>query len=156
MPPEIVIRLARPAEAAALTDLSMRSKQSNGYDEAFMAACRDELTVTPEIVAEGEFWVAASGQLLGCARLSGADGAGEVNTFFVDPAQKRRGIGRLLWAKLRERASALGFTALELDADPNAAPFYIALGFRVVSQTPSGSIAGRMLPRMRIDLGSLA
>jgi len=42
----VTIRRARSDEAGVLTDLSMRAKRSNGYDEAFMEACRAELTVT--------------------------------------------------------------------------------------------------------------
>ncbi len=45
---DIKIRPARPEDVGVLTELSMRSKRSNGYDEAFMAACRKELTVTDE------------------------------------------------------------------------------------------------------------
>ena len=54
---EIKIRKARPDEAAEITALSIRSKRSNGYDEAFMAACREELTVTEDDLADGEYWV---------------------------------------------------------------------------------------------------
>ena len=45
---KIRIRRALETEGEALSDLSMRSKQSNDYDDAFMDACRDELAVTPE------------------------------------------------------------------------------------------------------------
>ncbi|MEE8545291.1 MAG: hypothetical protein V3T29_05715 [Alphaproteobacteria bacterium] len=48
-----MIRPARPGEAAALTDLALRSKAHWGYDAAFMAACRAELTVTPAQAASG-------------------------------------------------------------------------------------------------------
>ena len=55
---EIGIRRARPVDAKALTVLCMRSKQSNGYDDAFMAACSDELTITPKRLLNEEYWVA--------------------------------------------------------------------------------------------------
>ena len=45
------IRRARGREAAALSALAMRSKAHWGYDAAFMAACRAELTLTPEGIA---------------------------------------------------------------------------------------------------------
>ncbi len=45
------IRLARPEDAATVTALAFRSKASNGYDAAFMAACRDELTFDAETFA---------------------------------------------------------------------------------------------------------
>lgn len=151
---KVAIRKARADEAEALTDLSMRSKQSNGYDDAFMAACRAELTVTPSSMAEDEYWVAETDGLCGCVCLiDNRDGvSGEVHAFFVDPAMKRRGIGRLLWDKVVERAKAKGLTMLHLDADPSAVPFYEAMGFVVGGEAPSGSIAGRMLPRVEIRL----
>lgn len=150
----IAIRRARPEDADVLTDLSIRSKRSNGYDEAFMAACRAELTVTRKSLREGEYWVAQSGVVCGCACLSAdADGrSGEIHAFFIDLAWQRRGIGRLLWAKLLERAKESGLERLYLDADPAAVPFYEALGFEVTGTSPSGSIAGRTLPRMTLGL----
>lgn len=65
----ITIRRAAITELDELTELAMRSKQSNGYDAAFMAACRDELTVTAARFSEGEYWVAESNELCGCACL---------------------------------------------------------------------------------------
>jgi hypothetical protein len=41
----VEIRKARPDEAGELTELALRSKAHWGYDEAFMASCREELTV---------------------------------------------------------------------------------------------------------------
>lgn len=151
---DIRIRRARPDDASPLSDIAIRSKRSNGYDDAFMAACVGELTVTPEKLAESEYWVAEAETLCGCACLgTEADGrAGEVSFFFIDPAWQRRGVGRLLWDKLLERARTQGFQTLRLDADPAAVPFYEAMGFRVVGQAPSGSIRGRTLPHMLLDI----
>lgn len=150
----ITIRRARADEAEALTELTLRSKQSNGYDDAFMAACREELTVTDERLAEGEYWVAECEGLCGCACLLADPDArsGEVHAFFIDPAWQRRGVGRLIWQKLLERAKENGLTELHLDADPAAVPFYEAMGFRIVGESPSGSIPGRSLPLMKRNL----
>ncbi|MEM1045983.1 MAG: GNAT family N-acetyltransferase [Pseudomonadota bacterium] len=150
----IEIRRARADEAGELTELCLRSKQSNGYDDAFMAACRDELTITPDRLEEGEYWVAVSDSLCGCACLlvDQASKTGEVHAFFIDPACQRRGIGRRLWKKLLERAGDCGLSRLDLEADPFAVPFYQALGFRIVGEAPSGSIPGRMIPTMQLDL----
>ena len=52
---EITIRLARLDEAEQLTQLALRSKASWGYSEEFMAACRDELTLTAARLAAGMF-----------------------------------------------------------------------------------------------------
>lgn len=148
----------RPAEiddVDALTDVSIRAKQSNGYDDAFMVACRDELTVTAAHLCQGEYWVAYEGdQIIGCASLCPDKDhrSGEVHSFFINPDQQGRGVGRMLWAKLLERAHAYGITEVRLDADPNAAPFYEAMGFEVIGDAPSGSIPGRRIPHMRLSL----
>jgi N-acetylglutamate synthase-like GNAT family acetyltransferase len=151
---DIKIRLARQEDVGVLTELSIRSKRSNGYDEMFMAACREELTVTDERLIEGEYWVAESGVVCGCACLLAdpKSRSGEVHAFFIDPTWQRQGIGRLLWQKLVERAKEKGLADLHLDADPLAVPFYEALGFKVTGEAPSGSIAGRSLPHMTIAI----
>ncbi|PCI05964.1 MAG: GNAT family N-acetyltransferase [Hyphomicrobiales bacterium] len=152
---KIEIRRAKPDETAILTDLSMRSKRSNGYDDAFMDACREELTVTVERIEGGEYWVADAGVIYGCVCLgpyfSDTDSA-QINAFFIDPDWQRKGIGRLLWAKILERAAQRGIIRLTLDADPAAVAFYQAMGFETIGETPSGSIPGRVIPQMAIQL----
>ena len=149
----ITIRRARSDEAEILTDLSMRAKRSNGYDDAFMEACRPELTVKADRLEEGEYWVADSGSVCGWACLKEAhDRYGEVNAFFIDPEWQRQGVGRSLWLKVVERARILGMKTLFLDADPAAVPFYRAMGFVQVGEVPSGSIEGRMLPRLECQI----
>jgi len=148
-----LVRRARLDEVDVLTDLSMRSKRSNGYDDAFMESCRGELTVTAARMGEGEYWVAEADRVCGCVCLKAVDGGkGEIHAFFIEPDCQRCGIGRLLWSKVFQRAEALGMVGLSLDADPAAVPFYRAMGFVVVGEVPSGSIEGRMLPRMEIEL----
>lgn len=150
------LRRATADDAYALTALSILSKRSNGYDDAFMQQCEAELAVTSSDLADNEWWVAETNAIVGCACLAtGCDKRiGSVESFFVDPHNQRQGTGRLLWNKLRERAQGRGMQELVLDADPNAVAFYAALGFEIVGETPSGSIPGRSLPRMRILLGA--
>ena len=152
----IAVRRARADEAAALTELVVRAKASWGYDAAFMAACRDELTVTPARIEAWSVWVAeADGQLAGMITLS-LDGGAEVEDFFVEPRFQGRGVGAALMAELLTACRAAGATALEVDADPNAEPIYARLGFETFGRSPSGSIPGRWLPRMRLSIASNA
>jgi len=157
----IKIERGQPSQADLLSDLCIRSKQSNGYDDAFMELCRDELTVNAEQLETEQWWVAIDKQTsttCGCVGLLLDDdsnqpaNSGEVHAFFIDPQYKRQGVGRLLWATLRSFAKEQDITNLVLFADPYAVPFYESMGFTVTGQSPSGSIAGRMLPKMEIDL----
>ncbi|MEO1160614.1 MAG: GNAT family N-acetyltransferase [Pseudomonadota bacterium] len=144
------MRRAVATDADALSDLAFRSKASNGYDADFMEACRDELAVTPEIIAEGGIRVSeVNGKPVGFFDIRLENDSAEVYSLYVDPDIKRSGVGRKLWAALEERAVAMAAKAIELDADPAAVEFYTAMGCSVIGQAPSGSIPGRMLPRMR-------
>lgn len=151
---EYRIRRARAREAQALTALALRSKASNGYDEAFMRACEAELTYTTRTIAEGETWVAETidGRLQGFFDLRRTDDGTEVFAMFVEPGLKRSGVGRALWQKLESCARDMGAERVGLDADPSAVPFYSAMGMEVVGYSPSGSILGRFLPRMTKSL----
>lgn len=148
----ITVRQARADEVEALTELAMRAKASWGYDEAFMAACREELTLTPEKLAGWQVWVAETGgEIAGMVALS-LDGGAEVEDFFVEPAFQGQGVGAALMETLLDAARASGAAVLEVDADPNAEAIYAKLGFETFSRSPSGSIPGRSLPRMRLLL----
>lgn len=143
-------RRARTDECAALSDLALRSKALWGYDAAFIAACVPELTVRPEPVRAGDVWVAEDGA--GVAGFVAVDGEGrtlEVDLLYVEPERVRSGVGRALWGCAERLAVARAADVIVLDADPHAVCFYEAMGMTIVGQTPSGSIPGRMLPRMK-------
>jgi len=152
-----VIRDARPDEAGLLSDLAVRSKAHWGYDDAFMEACRAELTFTPEqVVAWRVRVLERDGRVVGMAALAGEPPVGEVEDCFVDPDAIGTGAGRLLLDDLLARAAALGFERLEVTADPNAVGFYETVGFVGCGEAASGSIPGRMLPRLALELGHAA
>ncbi|WP_434050938.1 MAG: GNAT family N-acetyltransferase [Roseibium sp.] len=155
MTKDFSIRQARLSDKEALTELCLRSKQSNGYDDAFMDACVDELRVRESWISDDDFWVAEApdGSLAGCIRLSsGETDGGELETCFVAPDYKGKGVGRALFQTLERRAKTIGLSHIELDADPFAETFYARMGFTTRGRSPSGSIPGRTLPRMRLEL----
>jgi hypothetical protein len=45
-----------------------------------------------------------------------------------------------------------GFVELVLDADPGAEPFYTRFGAKRIGSSPSGVLAGRVLPHMKFVL----
>ena len=152
---EIALRAARPEEAGALSRIAFASKAHWGYDADFMAACRDELTVSEAHIGERNILVAeCDGVLLGfgglCAR---EDGEPEIWHLFVAPEAMGHGVGRLLTEALIDHARASGAPRLWVESDPNAESFYQACGFHRVGETPSGSIAGRSLPLLVMELG---
>lgn len=156
MASELKCRKARLDEINDLTDLCMRSKQSNGYDDAFMAACVEEMKVRESWVLEDDFWVVedADGSLAGCIRLEvdQPEASGELAACFVEPDYQGKGVGRLLFDTFISKARDLNLKTIWLDADPSAEPFYARMGFVTTGRAPSGSIPGRSLPRMEMNL----
>ncbi|MDK0519479.1 GNAT family N-acetyltransferase [Streptomyces sp. ML-6] len=147
------VRPARDDEAGELTELALASKGHWGYDEAFLAACREELTMRPADIGRLRTTVAEEdGRILGFTTLEGAPPEGVLGMMFVAPDALGRGIGRLLFEDTAARARSLGFARFTIDADPNAEPFYLAMGAVRVGATPSGSIPGRVLPLLEYDL----
>ena len=150
---EVTLRSARPDEAEVLTELVLRSKAHWGYSDEFMHSCRPELTIHPDDVLASRMTVAeAQGRVVAVATLEGEPPQGELGSLFVDPDMIGKGVGRRLLQHMLEAARGIGIRTVMLDADPNAEPFYEAMGFVRVGVVPSGSIPGRTLNRYALDL----
>ena len=96
-------RRATAADCPGLTALCLVAKASNGYDAAFMEACRGELTITPDRLDEVEMWVMDGPDgPAACAALEPTDvpDLGEVALFFTDPRAQGRGLGRALMGEM--------------------------------------------------------
>ncbi len=149
------MRLRKPDvhELDVLTDLIMRSKAVHGYDAAFMEACREELTLTPEKLTRGPIIVTEiDGEPAGVAQLLSYDGEWHLELLFIDPKHIGQGIGRRLMTWTVEEAQRLGAKELHIEADPDAEAFYLKMGAVRRGEAPSQSIPGRMLPLLVLPL----
>jgi GNAT superfamily N-acetyltransferase len=150
------LRAGRSDEARLLSDLALRSKGYWGYDQAFLDACRAELTLTPEQVERQRVTVAErDGRVVGFYALVGQPPDGVLEQLFVEPDHIGSGIGRALWRHAVQVASRLGFQRLTLDADPGAEPFYLAMGARRCRLVPSGAIPGRVIPQLEYEISKV-
>jgi ribosomal protein S18 acetylase RimI-like enzyme len=64
-----------------------------------------------------------------------------VNDFFVDPAMRRKGVGRALATRLLEEAKAMRVERIDLEVTPTnaaAAAFWKSMGFRTGGRTVYG------------------
>lgn len=151
----ITLRPPRPEEAAAMSDLCLRSKAVWGYDEAFMAACVEELTVTVEAITSSHFQIAEDDNgIVGVVQVEVRDKEAELELMYVSPDRLGTGAGRALFQWARDKAHSLGADRMIIVADPHAVAFYEHMGASRIGDYPSGSIPGRMLPQLAMSLSS--
>ncbi|KVP24809.1 GCN5 family acetyltransferase [Burkholderia multivorans] len=146
------VRAARASDAGQLTTLARLSKAHWGYPREWLDLWEADLTITPETiddsigyVAEYEgwivgFWIRAA---MNCDRPT-------PGRLFVDPDHMGQGIGRALWAAVRQEAAARGIASFVIEADPHAAAFYLSLGAQRIGEKESAVIPGRFFPILRI------
>jgi GNAT superfamily N-acetyltransferase len=147
------LRPARLEEADLLTELCLRSKAVWGYDEAFMRACRAELTLRAEHFATSSLQVAVEGdELIGIAQVVVEGDNADLARLFIEPSALRGGVGGKLFDWAVAEARERGARWMWIEADPDAAPFYRRMGAEDDGVAPSGSIRGRILPRLKLRL----
>ncbi len=149
----IDLRPARADELQVLSALCLRSKAVWGYDRAFLDACKDELELYEDALESSHVVVAeANGEIVGVAQIEIQNYEAELLKMFVEPMSIGNGVGRAILDWACETASAHGAKRLIIESDPNAAEFYRHMGARDIGFAPSGSIPGRMLPKLTHDL----
>ena len=91
--------------------------------------------------------------MAGVAQVSHDDDGCFLEKLFVDPGFMERGIGRALFRWSRLVAAGFGAREMIVEADPDAVPFYRAMGCTPAGTAQSGSIPNRILPRLVCRLG---
>jgi GNAT superfamily N-acetyltransferase len=154
----IVVRQATPADVPtlrALIDASVRGLQSQDYSAAEIdRALATVYGVDTQLIADGTYWVAEEGEIVGCggwsrrATLFGGDqyagredsmldptkDAAKIRAFFVHPGHARRGIGTKILDACESAAREAGFTRFEMGATLTGVPFYEARGYTALDR----------------------
>ena len=144
----LTLRLARPGEADALTELVMRSKAHWGYDADFLHRVRPALTLTDRHLATTVV-ADLDNRAAGIATLAGKPPEGELDLLFVDPWAIGHGVGRTLFLDAVNRARACRMKRLLIESDPYAEDFYLHLGATRIGDTISPA-TGRPLPLLAV------
>ena len=151
----MVIRAARPDEAAELSALAWRSKQYWGYSSEVMRGWSAALHISAvDIAAHATYAAEEDGELVGCYALMKAQPAWQLEHFWVDPGRMGRGIGRALVEHAIGIARQGGVKSIAIDADPNAEAFYLACGAKRVGEiaAPIPNEPGRVRPQLVLEL----
>jgi N-acetylglutamate synthase-like GNAT family acetyltransferase len=120
-----------------------------------MESCRKELSIELRDLTSTTIGVAEQhGRLVGVAQIKVTGSEADLLKLFVEPTTLRSGVGSELFAWASASAASQGADRLLIEADPDAAPFYRRMGARDVGSATSGSVPGRMLPRLIKSLSS--
>ncbi len=149
----ILLRDARRDELDALSELCLRSKAVWGYDDAFIEACREELSLAPADLDQTLVQVAETDTgAVAVVQVSVEGDEAMLDKLFVDPGSLRSGAGRRLLDWAADAARRGGADHMVIEADPQAAEFYRRMGATDAGHAPSAAIPGRMLPRLVLAL----
>jgi GNAT superfamily N-acetyltransferase len=158
----------------ALMERAIAELQRPFLDPAQIASSRAIMGLDTQLIVDGTYFVIeADGALAGCggwsrrATLYGGDHTSgraprlldpatepaRVRAMYTDPAQARRGVGRMMLALCEQAARAEGFTRVELMGTLSGAALYRACGYRVLEEVEDarGGVAVPLL-RMGKDL----
>ncbi|MCU0497841.1 MAG: GNAT family N-acetyltransferase [Anaerolineae bacterium] len=150
----MIIRRADPSEAAILTDLTMRSKASWGYDADFMREVAPQMQVIPDQIANSwTYLLTDETTIYGYYMLiNPREGDLWLESLFIEPTFKRMGYGRQLLDHALGLARELGYQTVTLESDPFAVRFYQQAGAHQIGEQVSTMRPGRILPIIRFEL----
>ncbi|MEI6643362.1 MAG: GNAT family N-acetyltransferase [Novosphingobium sp.] len=168
-------RLASEADLPALRALMARAieeLQRGFLSPEQIAASHQIMGLDTQLVKDGTYFVIErDGELAGCggwswrATLFGGDDsivareplpldpktdAAKIRAMYVDPAQARRGIGKLIMQLCEDAARAAGFARVELMATLAGLPLYKACGFGEIEAVEATSREGVAVPIIRM------
>jgi GNAT superfamily N-acetyltransferase len=136
--PHSTIRRATPDEAPFLNELTGRSALSWGYEPEFLDWEPEALLVTPEFIEDSPIYVLEENdRVIGYYALLSKPPDMYLDKLFVEPDRIGTGCGKLLWLHAIATARKTGVSELMLEADPNAAPFYRAMGATWLREEPT-------------------
>lgn len=143
-----------PGEAPALTALAFDAKSHWGYPAEAMEAWREDLRITPDVLARPHGIASVGGRIAGFYTLSPAPRDWELDNLWVDPRCMAQGIGRALLRHALEAARAAGAARVRIDSDPHAERFYLACGALRTGAVPAPlpGDPGRVRPQLEFPL----
>jgi GNAT superfamily N-acetyltransferase len=148
------IRRAIRSEVDQLDTIAMQAKAHWGYTAVQLEQWLDSLSTAPLSVERWPTFVAeVQGHAIGFAQVNPELETWELVSLFVLPAHIGQGVGRALLKQALVTAKAAGQSALHIDSDPNAEPFYLACGaVRVgMEAAPIEGDSARIRPQLNLS-----
>ncbi|CAM3335246.1 GNAT family N-acetyltransferase [Occultella aeris] len=132
-------RRAEPYEAKELEELQNRSASHWGYPEGYFDWAGDARRISESYVRDNPVLVIIDreGRKLGFYGFTEDDDGLLLDKMFVAIDHIGEGLGRVLWRHAVQTARDLGASQFIIGADPNAAPFYAAMGAEWYASKPT-------------------
>ncbi|MFD9013309.1 GNAT family N-acetyltransferase [Streptomyces sp. NPDC059558] len=132
------IRHAEPGEAADLEALQERSSTHWDYPPGYFDWAGDARAIPEAYVRNNPVFVLEEdGKSLGFYGFTEEDGDLLLDKLFVDADEIGKGYGKALWQHAIRTAGGLGRSEFTIASDPNAAPFYAAMGAEEYATKPT-------------------
>ncbi|MFJ7700677.1 GNAT family N-acetyltransferase [Lysinibacillus fusiformis] len=146
-------RRAQVADSKILSNLAYRSKAYWGYTEDFLQKCKDKdaLTVTKDYIEKNSVYLIETDNKV-VAFYSFAINEKKLDALFLDPDYIGKGLGKLIWNHLLNKAKELELREFTIDSDPHAEGFYLKMGAQNIGSTPSTVFPERSLPLMKVKV----
>ena len=152
MTPPVLVRPATEADLTRLYEIAVEAKAHWGYERARVEEWAAHGDFEPESLRTREVYVAeADSTVIGWGALIPRGEVGWLEDLWVDPPWIRRGVGRLLFERVADRARELGARRLEWEAEPNATGFYRRMGAAYVRPSEVTEW-GRVLDVLGVEL----
>ena len=133
------LRRAEPHEAKELEELQNRSASHWDYPDGYFDWAGDARKIAESYVRDNAVLVLvdSDGRKLGFYGFTEDGDDLLLDKMFLDVDQIGQGLGRVLWQHAVQTARDLGASEFVIGADPNAAPFYEAMGAKWYASKPT-------------------
>ncbi|MFB0828508.1 GNAT family N-acetyltransferase [Brevibacillus laterosporus] len=148
----MMLREALVSEAEELSQLALDSKATWDYDEAFILACKEDLTINQAYIEKNHVYVLEKeGRVIGFFSFVRKE-LDSLDFLYMHRDYKGQGYGSILWSFVKEKAIELGIDKFTIDSDPHAKGFYLKMGARQIGEIPSTVWKDRVLPLLQFEL----
>lgn len=145
----IRFRAALEEDAENLSNLAFNSEKYLGYDANYMSRFSDFYNVTESFIDQHLVYIMEeAGRALGFWGLNETENIWELEFFYISPEYIGKGYGRKLWDSLVAECKKRGISEFQMVTSPQSSQFYEKMGAKVIGQSESLIVKGRMVPRL--------
>lgn len=150
---KITIKKSQQTDLEAINQLLRLSKAYWDYDENFMDQFMQKFGVTVQYLQNNiTELLYINNRLAGFYSFIDKGNEFELDNFFLHPDFIGKGVGRKLWGACCDAAKTRGKSEFIIWSDPNAEPFYLAMGCVKIGTKKSPMMPNRYPPILKYQL----